>query len=60
MNPVVDITLSTDEAKLISELLIGDKTRLIEEINHTDRREYREYLKRREELLETVLTKMHS
>jgi hypothetical protein len=60
MNPVVELTLSTDEAKLVSELLIGDKTRLVEEINHTDRREFREFLKQREEMLENVLTKMHS
>lgn len=60
MNPVVELTLSTDEAKLVSELLLGDKTRLVEEINHTDRREFREFLKQREEMLENVLTKMHS
>jgi hypothetical protein len=60
MQSLTEVRLSGDETKLLSELLMGDKTRLLEEINHTDRRDFREFLKHREEILEGVLTKLHS
>lgn len=60
MNEVMELTLSPDEARLISQLLKGDKTRLMEEINHTERRDFREFLKQREAILEGVLTRLHS
>jgi hypothetical protein len=60
MHALTELRLSSDETKLLSELLMGDKTRLLEEINHTDRREFREFLRQREEILEGVLTKLNS
>jgi hypothetical protein len=60
MQSLTELRLSSDETKLLSELLMGDKTRLLEEINHTDRREFREFLRQREEILEGVLTKLNS
>ena len=60
MYEVMELKLSPDEAQLISQLLKGDKSRLDEEINHTDRRDYREFLKQREAMLEGVLSRLHS
>ncbi|MGC4069125.1 MAG: hypothetical protein QM784_31660 [Polyangiaceae bacterium] len=55
-----ELRLSPDEAELLLELLKGDEARLVQEINHTDRREYREVLKQRETLLEGVMTRMQA
>jgi hypothetical protein len=52
------VTLTMDETQLLEMLLMGDQTRLISEIAHTDHREYRELLKSREELLKRVLMKL--
>lgn len=56
----VALQLSIDEAQLVEQLLRGDRSRLDEEINHTDTREFREFLKRREHLLDSVLVKIHA
>lgn len=60
MNQVLDLKLSVDEAQLLAQLLRGDRMRLLEEINHTDTREFREFLKHREEMLEGVLSRLES
>ncbi len=52
------LTLSMEETQLIEMLLMGDQTRLITEIAHTDHREYRELLRTREETLKHVLMKL--
>jgi hypothetical protein len=60
MNEFMELKLSVDETQLLAQLLMGDKTRLTEEINHTDRREYREFLKRRQEMLDDVLDRLNN
>lgn len=56
----VALTLCFDEVRLVEQLLRGDRSRLDDETNHTDTREFREFLKRREETLDSVLVKLHS
>lgn len=53
------ISLDESEAALLSELLKGDQARLLMEIAHTDTREYKEYLKARENALESILCKIN-
>ncbi|MGE5787521.1 MAG: hypothetical protein ACM3ZE_23210 [Myxococcales bacterium] len=60
MNQVRDLRLSADEMHLLAELLKGDRTRLLEEIHHTDAREFRVFLKQREQMLEGVLSRMEA
>lgn len=60
MEQVRDLRLSADEAQLLSELLKGDRTRLLEEIHHTDTREFRVFLKEREQMLEGVLSRLEA
>jgi hypothetical protein len=60
MYELMELKLSSVEVQLIAQLLRSDKSRLDDEINHTDRREFREFLKERETILDGVLTKLHS
>lgn len=60
MNQIRDLRLSMDEVQLLAELLKGDRTRLLEEIHHTDAREFRGFLKQREEMLEGVLSRLEA
>ena len=46
------------EVKVLLQLLRGDLSRLLLEIAHTDHREMREGLKRRESLLQEVIAKL--
>jgi hypothetical protein len=52
------IELTETEVNLLKELLHGDRARLLLEIAHTDRREMRDGLKKREEVLETLTAKL--
>lgn len=54
----MDITLTDAEAKLLTQLLQGDLSRLLLEIAHTDLRSMREGLQAREELLRGVVKKL--
>ena len=54
--PAID--LSEGESNLIKELLQGDLARLLLEIAHTDHREMRDGLKKREEVLIGVIAKL--
>jgi len=60
MNQVRDLRLSADEGQLIAELLKGDRTRWLAEIHHTDAREFRVFLKQREQMLEGVLSRLEA
>lgn len=59
MNDLTELKLSVDESQLLTQLLIGDRTRLSEEINHTDHREFREFLRHRQEMLDDVLARLN-
>ena len=52
------IKLEAEEVRVIRELLKGDSARLLLEIAHTDHREYRNYLKDKEAVLERVIDKL--
>lgn len=52
------ISLTEQEATLLTQLLKGDQARLILEIAHTDTRDYKDYLKEREKTLEGMLVKL--
>jgi hypothetical protein len=57
---VARIELSEVEVRLLRELLQGDLARLLLEISHTDHREMREGLQRRESVLEGLLKKLRA
>lgn len=46
------------EVGVLRELLQGDLARLLLEISHTDHREMRDGLKRREELIDGIVRKL--
>ncbi len=58
MEAQMDLMLSAEEARLLAQLLIGDKARLVEEINRTDKREFREFLRHRATTLDGVLNRL--
>jgi len=59
MSQHVVLRLFLDEAQLLDHLIKIDRERLMDEINHTDRREFREFLQCRENMLEDVLGRLH-
>ena len=54
----MDLTLTPQEAKLVSNLLARAQTDLLREINHTDRLAFREALTADEALLEGILARL--
>lgn len=56
---MLNLTLSENEGKLLSEVLDISLNRLGDEISHTDSHDYRERLKERRELLQKLRGKLH-
>ena len=54
----MNLTLSDEERALLAELLDADYRELKEEINKTEGYDYKEALKARERLLESLLAKL--
>ena len=60
MSPVIDSHVFTDaDWRLLTELLERERRSLPIEIHHTTARAYREQLRRRLDLVETLLSKLN-
>ena len=55
---MASVNLDESEVKLLKELLQGDLARLLLEIAHTDHREMRDGLKKREGVLRSMVDKL--
>lgn len=62
MNPTTDqlLRLNPEELEILSELLESARTRLLVEIQHTDRRTYRDELRHRLTVLEGLMERCGS
>jgi hypothetical protein len=56
----MQIELTEAEQELLREVLQAERDRLLVEIRHTDHRDYKESLLKREELLEGLLSRLAS
>jgi cation transport regulator ChaB len=56
----MEILLTPEERELVREILQERQRELLKEIFHTDHHEYRDGLRRREKLLEGVVTKLEA
>jgi hypothetical protein len=54
----VNIDLTESEHELLAELLEEKQTRMIQEIDHTDARKFKEMLRTKLEVLESLKTKI--
>jgi hypothetical protein len=54
----ITLTFEDEEIQVLEQLLKGDHSRLFLEIAHTDHRDYRDYLKKREDILNSILGKI--
>jgi hypothetical protein len=54
----VNIDLTESERELLAELLEEKQTRMIQEIDHTDARKFKEMLRTKLEVLESLKTKI--
>jgi hypothetical protein len=56
----MELTLSDEEQEFLSNILEQRLRELLEEIAHTDHREFREGLRRSEKLLESLLFRLQA
>jgi len=56
----MELTLTTEEWELLSEILGERHSALLREISHTDHREFKLALRRREKLLESVMNRLRA
>jgi hypothetical protein len=54
----MELTLTTEEWELLLEILGERHSALLREISHTDHREFKLALRRREQLLESVVNRL--
>ena len=54
------LNMTDQERMLLLELLESKHTAMLHELNHTDARDYRDYLRSRIELLETLKSKVEA
>jgi hypothetical protein len=55
---ILTLELSEQEREFLSEILTSAHTSLLDELHHTESYEYKQMLKQREELLETLRLKV--
>jgi len=56
---IMELTLTTEEQRLLLDILEERHRALLKEIWHTDHREFKETLRRNEELLESIVSRLH-
>lgn len=56
----MELTLTTEEWELLSEILGERHSALLREISHTDHREFKLALRRREQLLDSVMNRLRA
>jgi hypothetical protein len=54
----MNVELSSEEQTLLQQVLEAERNRLLVEIRHADHRDYKAALLRREEVLETLLSRI--
>ncbi len=55
----MELTLNTEEQELLVSVLEQRHRELLKEIAHTDRREFKQGLRKDEKLLDVLLSRMH-